>query len=161
MGRGSGSVGLVSFVPALRLLRSGIFEHGQQVASGSGHSGADRPGRAVANLARLLVGEPNDLGEREGGAPVGLKAVQQVGDNAVLADVGPVWHGRCGPNKAVVAPGAAGSGTDLVDARIAGDGEQPGPGRGVTAVVVEGTDGAKDGFLGEIVGAISIGEGGA
>ena len=76
-----------------------------------------------------------------------------VGDDGLVTD-------RPGHQKGVAAA-TTGSGAQLVEAGVAGDGQQPGPGGRVASKPRQRPKGSQEGLLGEVVAALLIDEGGA
>ena len=104
-----------------------------------------------------------ELGEDEGGAPVGLETGEQVAHADVFGSV------RSGeqfvPLPSTTQPGVPvplpHPPAKLVEARVPGDGEEPGAGRRVAAIPRQGPDRPDERLLGQVVSAPLIDQGGA
>ncbi len=72
-----------------------------------------------------------ELGEHEGGAPVGLEPGEQVADTDLLRGVGGDEPGVVLPTKAGIPVPLPYPPAELVETRVPGDGEEPGAGRRV------------------------------
>jgi hypothetical protein len=137
-----------------------VVERVDEVGSGSGDSGADGAGWAVADLGGFVVAEPDYLGEDEGGSSVGLEVAEEVLDEELLVGVvrGGGRFDRMGEGL-LLAMSVAGS--EFVLAGVASDGEQPGSGVGLAAVGGQGTYCFEEDFLGQVAGALGVDQGGA
>jgi hypothetical protein len=100
----------------------------QEICSGSGHAGANSARWACAYVGCLLVGQAQQLGEHEGLPSLWSEASQGIGHSHLLSNV--IYHlsiYRESGSQRGFATSPAAPRPQFLDARIAGDSEEPRP----------------------------------